>query len=162
MNDDFMGDMTKKSSPMVDFNYKLSKSRSSRRSMFQIFSPKKGSKNPLPYNNPKDIFKANNKINSMLSKNLISIFKENQKDIANDIPLYENVNCLIKKSHNSNKFLYGQMFNNNKNNKKFNHKETDYLYMTEPDSTLCVSHTFPPMTQLSPINVFPPRIVAPA
>ena len=129
MNDDFMGDMTKKSSPMVDFNYKLSKSRSSRRSMFQIFSPKKGSKNPLPYNNPKDIFKANNKINSILSKNLISIFKENQKDIANDIPLYENVNCLIKKSHNSNKFLYGQMFNNNKNNKKFNHKETDYLYI---------------------------------
>ena len=87
------GNVTHKiSPPMVNFKYNEKKNKGSRKSMFQIFSPKK-----IVNNNPKDIYNASNKINSILSKNLKSIIHENKNEITKDKPLLENVNCLIKK-----------------------------------------------------------------
>ena len=82
---------------MVDFNYKMRDSKSSRRSMFDILSPKKNPKTINKNNNPKEIFNANNKVNLILSKYLKTIYKENENDISSDNPLYKNLNCLIKK-----------------------------------------------------------------
>ena len=133
MNDIYLKNYTTKAHPMVDFNYKIKDSKTPRRrSIFQILSPKKNSKNLMMHNNPKEIFNANNKINSILSKNLKSIYNENKNNISSDNPLYKSVNCLIKKNHNSNKFLYSPMFNFKNYNtihKRFNHKETDYSYV---------------------------------
>ena len=62
-------------------------------------------------NNPKDLFNANNKINSILSKNLKSIFKENKDDLPKNTHVFKDLNCLIKKSMDSNKYLYNQFLN---------------------------------------------------
>ena len=98
MNDIYLKNYTTKAHPMVDFNYKIKDSKTPRRrSIFQILSPKKNSKNLMMHNNPKEIFNANNKINSILSKNLKSIYNENKNNISSDNPLYKSVNCLIKK-----------------------------------------------------------------
>ena len=109
------GNITHKiSQPMVDFKYNTQKNKGSRKSMFQIFSPKK-----IINNNPKDIYNASNKINSIISKNLKSIIHENKNEITKDKPLLDNVNCLIKKNSMSNKYLYNQIMNfrnNIKNN----------------------------------------------
>jgi len=80
---------------MVDFNCNNQRLRNPRKSMFQIFSPKKNPNNSLN-NNPKDMFNANNALNLILSRNLKTIYDENKSDISRDTPLYENVNCLIK------------------------------------------------------------------
>ena len=111
----------KDSQNMVNFNYNAKKNRKARKSMFQIFSPKLNSQN-LFNHNPKDIFNANNNINSILSKNLKSIFDENQNEINNDVPLFENVNCLIRKNKQSNRFLYNKYLNNK--SKKYKKKES--------------------------------------
>ena len=116
------GNVTHKiSPPMVDFKYNEKKNKGSRKSMFQIFSPKK-----IVNNNPKDIYNASNKINSILSKNLKSIIHENKNEITKDKPLLENVNCLIKKNSMSNKYLYNQIINfrNNIKNNKYNLRES--------------------------------------
>ena len=80
---------------MVDFNCNNQRIRNPRKSMFQMFSPKKNKKNSLD-NSPKDIFKANNHLNLILSKNLKSIYNENQNENSKDAPLFENINSLIK------------------------------------------------------------------
>ena len=77
-------------------------------------------------NNPKELYKASNKINSILSKNLRSIYNENKNDINQDNPLFENVNCLIQKNTTSNKYLYNQMTNFKNNlNQKYHRKESN-------------------------------------
>ncbi len=98
-----------KDQPMVDFNYNNQKANGARKSIFQIFTPK-NSKNVMN-NNPKDLFNANNKINSILSKNLKSIFKENKDDLPKNTHVFKDLNCLIKKSMDSNKYLYNQFLN---------------------------------------------------
>lgn len=70
MNDIYIGDNNNLLKPMVDFNYKMRDSKSSRRSMFDILSPKKNPKTINKNNNPKEIFNANNKVNLILSKYL--------------------------------------------------------------------------------------------
>ena len=130
MNDIYIGDNNNLLKPMVDFNYKMRDSKSSRRSMFDILSPKKNPKTINKNNNPKEIFNANNKVNLILSKYLKSIYKENENDISSDNPLYKNLNCLIKKNYDNNKYIYDQMvnFGNNKiKRKQFKHRETNYL-----------------------------------
>jgi len=71
MNDFFGSSIQKKAQPMVDFNCNNQRIRNSRKSLFQIFEPKRSSKFLID-NNPADIINANNKINSILSKNLKS------------------------------------------------------------------------------------------
>ena len=56
----------------------------------------KNSKNVIN-NNPKDLFNANNKINSILSKNLKSILKENKDNLPKNTHVLKEINCLIKK-----------------------------------------------------------------
>ena len=126
MKDVFFGTIIKgNSQPMVDFKYDYQKNRNPRKSMFQIFSPKKSSKKVMN-NNPKELYKASNKINSILSKNLRSIYNENKNDINQDNPLFENVNCLIQKNTTSNKYLYNQMTNFKNNlNQKYHRKESN-------------------------------------
>ena len=112
---DFLGSFIQdRTQPMVDFNYNDQNVNRPKKSMFQMFTPK-NSKNSLN-NNPKDLFNANNKINSILSKKLKSIYKESKNDLSNDNPLFDNVNSLIKKSKDSNKFLYNKFLNISNNN----------------------------------------------
>ena len=92
--------------PMVDFKYNAQKSKSSRKSMFQMFSPKK-----IINNNPKDIFNASNKINSILSKNLKAIYHETKNENAKEKPLFNNIKSLIKKNSITNNYIYKQMIN---------------------------------------------------
>ena len=54
MNDIYIGDNNNLLKPMVDFNYKMRDSKSSRRSMFDILSPKKNPKTINKNNNPKE------------------------------------------------------------------------------------------------------------
>ena len=104
MNDFYLGETgEKKSQLIVDLNYNLQKKKGSRKTMFQLISSKLNSKQALN-NNPKDIFNASNKINSILSKNLKSIYKENKDEKTKDFPLYKNVNYLINKNNNGIKF----------------------------------------------------------
>ena len=56
----------------------------------------KNSKNVIN-NNPKDLFNANNKINSILSKNLKSILKENKDNLPKNTHAPKENYCLIKK-----------------------------------------------------------------
>ena len=115
MNEFFIGDNTRKSTKSkADFTYDIFKGKNSGKSLFQILS-QRSAKN-MPNLNPKEIFDANNKVNSMLSKNLKTIYNENNQDSMN-LPLYKNVDNLLKKSHNSNKYLYEQILNNQNNNK---------------------------------------------
>ena len=116
------GNITHKiSQPMVDFKYNAQKNKGSRKNIVQIFSTKK-----IVNNNPKDIYNASNKINSIISKNLKSIIHENKNEITKDKPLLDNVNCLIKKNSMSNKYLYNQIMNfrNNIKNNKFNIRDS--------------------------------------
>ena len=134
MNDGILGTIIENNDqPLVDFNYNKQKNKGgARRSMFQIFSPKINAKKNMN-NNPRELFKASNKINSILSKNLKSIFNENKNEINQDIPLYENVNCMIQKNTNSNKFLFNQIsnFKNElKNNKKYIRKESSNTFIS--------------------------------
>ena len=116
MNDFYLGESgEKKSQPMVDFN--LQKKKGSKKKVLQIISSKLNSKQQ---NNPKDIFNASNKINSILSKNLKSIYAENRDEKTKDIPLYKNVNCLLKKNHNTNRYIYNQIMNYNNNSSRTN------------------------------------------
>ena len=112
MNDFFGSSIQKKAQPMVDFNCNNQRIRNSRKSLFQIFEPKRSSKFLLD-NNPADIINANNKINSKLSKNLKSIYNENMNDISKNIPIYDNINHLIKNNKKSNKNF--KKFFNSKN-----------------------------------------------
>ena len=100
---------------LVDFKYKNQKSKSSRKSMFQMFSPKK-----IINYNPKDIFNASNKINSILSKNLKAIYHETKNEITNEKPLFNNVKSLIKKNSITNNYIYKQMINNKSDSNNFN------------------------------------------
>ena len=112
MNDFFGSSIQKKAQPMVDFNCNNQRIRNSRKSLFQIFEPKRSSKFLID-NNPADIINANNKINSILSKNLKSIYNENMNDISKDIPIYDIINHLIKNNKKSNKNF--KKFFNSKN-----------------------------------------------
>ena len=132
MNDGILGNIRENNDqPLVDFNYNKQKNRGARKSMFQVFSPKINLKKNMN-NNPRELFKASNKINSILSKNLKSIFNENKNEINQDIPLYENVNCMIQRNNNSNKFLYNQILNFKKelNNKKYVRKESSNTFIS--------------------------------
>ena len=113
MNDFFGSIIQKKAQPMVDFNCNNQRIRNPRKSMFQMFSPKKNKKNSLD-NSPKDIFKANNHLNLILSKNLKSIYNENQNENSKDAPLFENINSLIKINKKSNQNNYKKFLNSNK------------------------------------------------
>ena len=106
MNDFFGSSIQNKAQPMVDFNCNHPRNKNSRKSLFKIFEPKRSSKFLID-NNQEDIIDANNKINSILSKNLKSIYNENKNEISMDTPVYDNVNCLIKnnKKHLINRFL---------------------------------------------------------
>ena len=120
-----MGDITRKAMGLVDFTLNNKQgNKSSRRSVFQVFSPKMNPKNTLNQNQ-KEIFNATNNINSILSKNLKSLFQENKNDISQDIPLYQNVDCLIKKNNNSNRLMFNKIVN--KNNLK--RKQTDGTFI---------------------------------
>ena len=131
MNDCILGTIIEtKDQPLVDFKYNKQKSRNPRKSMFQIFLPKKNSKN-IMNNNPNELFKAGNNINSILSKNLKSIYKENMNERNQDVPLFENVNSLIQKNTTDNKFIFDQMLNFKNNKKsKFNSKETSNIFIS--------------------------------
>ena len=116
----FEGEIKSKPQPMFDFNYSLQKNnKNPQRSMFQIYSPKLNTKNLLN-SNPKEIFNATNKINSILSKNLKSIYNENKNNISKDTPIYENVNNLIQKNNNANKYIYNEIINKTRNSKEIN------------------------------------------
>ena len=118
MNEFYFGDNTRKSiKSTADFNYDIFKTKNSVNNLFPILS-QRSSKN-VPNLNPKEIFEANNKVNSIISKNLITIYNENKKDSKN-FPLYKNVDNLLKRSHNSNKYLYSQIMNYQNNNKLSN------------------------------------------
>ena len=130
MNDYTLGTIIEtKAQPLVDFNYNKQKNRNPRKSMFQIFSPKKNSKN-IMNNNPNELFAASNNINSILTKNLKSIYKENMNEINHDAPLYENVNCLIQKNTKDNRFIFNQMLNFKNRNSKFNFKDTSNTFIS--------------------------------
>ena len=132
MNDGILGNIRENNDqPLVDFNYNKQKNRGARKSMFQVFSPKINLKKNMN-NNPRELFKASNIINLILSKNLKSIFNENKNEINQDIPLYENVNCMIQRNNNSNKFLYNQILNFKKelNNKKYVRKESNNTFIS--------------------------------
>ena len=131
MNDGLFGTIIENNpNPQFDFNYNKPKNKNSRKTMFQIFSPKANTKKGLN-NNPGELFKASNKINSILSKNLKSIYKENKNEIKQDMPLYENVNCLIQKSSYSNKYLYNQILNFKNNIKgKYHRKESNNTFIS--------------------------------
>ena len=112
--DDYFGNIIQnKAQPMVDFNCNNQRLRNPRKSMFQIFSPKKNPNNSLN-NNPKDMFNANNALNLILSRNLKTIYDENKSDISRDTPLYENVNCLIKNNKKNNQNNYKKFLNTKK------------------------------------------------
>ena len=123
MNDYFGSIIQNKAQPMVDFNCNNQSVRNPRKSMFQIFTPKNNKKNSLA-NNPKDIFNANKELNLILSKNLKSIYKENQKENVKDAPLFENVNCLIKNNKKSNQNNYKKFLNS----KKLSYNMTNNFY----------------------------------
>ena len=106
-----------------NYDYNKPKRSSERKSMFQIFSPKKKNSRNLLSDNLKDIFNANNNINSTPPKNLKSIYNENKDINKKNNCLYENANSLIRKNRNSNKYFYHQALNiqnNLKNNKGTN------------------------------------------
>ena len=131
MNDYFGSIIQNKAQPMVDFNCNNQSVRNPRKSMFQIFTPKNNKKNSLA-NNPKDIFNANKELNLILSKNLKSIYKENQKENVKDAPLFENVNCLIKNNKKSNqnnykKFLNSKKLSYNMTNNFYNHLKANNI-----------------------------------
>ena len=121
MKEMYLGDTSNKNSsnPMVDFNYSKPTGKNPQKSMFQMLSPKKNPKNIIN-NNPKEMFHASNHINSILSKNLTSIYHEHKDDIPKDNPLFENVNCLIQKNNDTNKMIYNQMLNLQNNENKEN------------------------------------------
>ena len=111
MNEDYLGgDLMTKTQPMLDFNYKIPRPKSSKKIRLQMFTSR-GSQNILNYSNysPVEIFDANNKINSILSKNLKSIFNETRNENSQDIPLFKNINTLIQKNNDSNQYYYNQM-----------------------------------------------------
>ena len=130
MNDCLLGTIIETNDkPLVDFKYNMQKNRNPRKSMFQIFSPKKNQKN-IMNNNPNELFKASNNINSILSRNLKSIYKENMNERNQDVPLFANVNCLIQKNTSDNKFIYNQMLNfKNNRRSKFNIKDTSNTFI---------------------------------
>ena len=122
MNAHYFGDFTgRNKNQMVDFTYYMQNKRSSHRKSIQIFTPKMHLKNEINHNNPQEMFNASNNINLILSKNLVSIYKENKQEITKTL-LYKNVNCLLKKNNDSNIYLYNKMINykNNNNNVKSN------------------------------------------
>ena len=112
MNEDYLGgDLMTKTQSMLDFNYKISRPKSSRKITLQMFTSRGNQNNFLNYSSysPVEIFDANNKINSILSKNLKSIFNETRNENSQDIPLFKNINTLIQKNNDSNRFYYNQM-----------------------------------------------------
>ena len=114
---EYLGNLfEKREQPMADFN--IHKNKRKRNSMFQLLSPKKNYKSMN--DNPMDIFNANNDLNSILSKNLKSIYNEQKDDKDIDNPLFENVNSLIKKSRNNNMKSFRQIINNANDNKESN------------------------------------------
>ena len=120
MNDFYLGETAEKKPPlMVDFNYNTQRKKGSRKKILQIVSSKLNPKQALN-SNPKDIFNANNKINSILSKNLKSIYEEVRVEKNMDQPLYKNVNSIIKKNNNNNRFMYNQIMNFNSNSSRTN------------------------------------------
>ena len=111
MNEDYLGgDLMTKTQPMLDFNYKIPRPKSSKKIRLQMFTSR-GSQNILNYSNysPVEIFDANNKINSILSKNLKSIFNETRNENSQDMPLFKSINTLIQKNNDSNQYYYNQM-----------------------------------------------------
>ena len=76
-----------------------------------MFTSRGSQNNFLNYSSysPVEIFDANNKINSILSKNLKSIYNETRNENSQDIPLFKNINTLIQKNNDSNRYYYNQM-----------------------------------------------------
>ena len=103
----------KNSNPMVDFKYDIQKNKSIRKSVFEMFSPIIKKKNVFN-NDPKELFHANKKINSILYRNLKTIYDENKNDIPKDNPIFDNVNCLIQKNNIKNRYLYKKILNSHK------------------------------------------------
>ena len=110
MNDCYIGEMTRKAQPMVDFTYNKNSRRQSR---FQLFTPKSAAKKGS-INKPKDIFNANNNINSILSKNLMTIINENkteknENEIKKENSKSQDINTSMKEnenlSHNTSIFI---------------------------------------------------------
>ena len=133
MNEFYDEDFTKRNSkPMVDLTYYTQKNRGSQRRSIQIFTPKLNLKNEINHNNPQEMFNASNNINLILSKNLVSIYKENKQEISKK-PLYKNINCLLKKNNNSNIYLYKKMFDY-KNNNNRNSVNNNILYNNKKKS----------------------------
>ena len=132
---DYLKKSVIKANSIVDFNYNVIKSKNPLKSMFKISSPKISSKN-LFDKNSKDFYNANNNINLILTKNLKSIYDENEKDkISQDTPLFENVNNLINKNKDSNRNLYNEFLNleNNVSKNKFHKKESnDLIFIKNP------------------------------
>ena len=101
----------------ANLEFNQSKSSKRRKSMFEFFPFENSVKNS---NNTSsnEIFEANNNLNSILSRNLKSIYNENKENnISQNNPLFENVNCLIKKNNDSNKYLYYKYSSMKINNK---------------------------------------------
>ena len=116
INERYFGDYTgRNKGQMVDFTYYMQNKRGSHRRSIQIFTPKMRIKNEIKHNNPQEMFNASNNINLILSKNLVSIYKENKQEITKT-PLYKNVNCLLKKNNDSNIYLYNKLINLQNNN----------------------------------------------
>ena len=111
MDDYSLGNLLEKNSnPLVDFNYNMPKNKNKKQNVFEIYTPKMKPKK-ASNNDPKELFRANKKINSILFKNLKTIYDENKNDIPKDTPLFDNVNCLIQKNKDNNNYLYNQITN---------------------------------------------------
>ena len=111
MDDYSLGNLLEKNSnPLVDFNYNMPKNKNKKQNVFEIYTPKMKPKK-ASNNDPKELFRANKKINSILFKNLKTIYDENKNDIPKDTPLFDNVNSLIQKNKDNNNYLYNQITN---------------------------------------------------
>ena len=132
MNEFYLGDNTRKSTKSkVDFTYdNMLKDKNSGKSLFQILSQR--SSTNVPNINPKEIYDANNKVNKIILKNLKTLYNENKND-SRHLPLYKNVDNLLKKSHNSNKYLYSQILNYQNNNKQSYINENKEKEITEDE-----------------------------
>ena len=95
MNEFYFEDLTgKTTTSKVDFTYNFLKDKNSGKNYFQILS-QRSAKN-APNNNPKEIFDANNNVNSILLNNLKTIYNENKND-SKHLHLYKNLDNLLKK-----------------------------------------------------------------
>ena len=149
MKEYYIGDFTgRNSKKIVDFTYYIQNKRNSHRRSIQFFTPKVHIKKEINHNNPQEMFNATNNINLILSKKLVTIYKENKQEIS-QTPVYKNINCLLKRNNDSNIYLYNKMvnyknINNNKKKSLYNHSSDKIMrnsrvinsnkYLTSSDS----------------------------